>query len=217
MVTVKTTLPTIPYPPLEERAAIITERLILRPFRADDVHSLYAMQSDKEIMVWSATGKAYTTIEQSQKVLDKKLSEDGRENQDYVICLATTGEMIGFTGSHQRCGSLGWPEIGYTISREHWGKGYATESLLAFLDFWWTLPRSECELQVEKCTLDDKNSGDTATECIVTITVEGNQRSRTVMRKGRLELVKLLTVPDLRDETRTIDLFCHAARRPAVE
>lgn len=67
LVTVKTTLPIVPFPPLEERAAILTERLILRPYRADDVHSLYAIHTDEETMAWTATGKAHTTIEETQK------------------------------------------------------------------------------------------------------------------------------------------------------
>ncbi len=103
------------------------------------------------------------------------------------------------------------------IKREYWGKGYGKESLLAFLDFWWALPRSEYEVQVEKSSILERDSGDAATECIVAITVEENKRSRAVMKRGRMELVKLLTVQDLRDETRTIDLYCHAASRPAQD
>lgn len=215
LVTVKTTLPTLPYPPLEERESILTENLLLRPYRANDIHDLHVMFSDPVVMASSARGKTYS-LEESRKVLDIKLSEAGLENQDFIICLASTGEMIGYTGSHRRCGSLGWPEIGYAIRRDHWGKGYATEALLAFLSWWWKLPRSEFEIQVDKSTLPEDDNGAVATECIVTITVETNKASRNVMRKCGLELTRLLPVPDLRDETQIIDLFCHALCRPTT-
>ena len=214
LVTVKTTLPTLPYLPIEERESILTENLLLRPYHANDLHDLHAIFSDPVIMATTARGKTYS-LDESQKQLDRKLSETGLENQDFIICLASTGELIGYTGSHRRCGSLGWPEAGYAIRRDHWGKGYATEALLAFFSWWWKLPRSECEIQVDKSTLLEDGNGSVAAECIVTITVDENKASRNVMRKCGLELAKLLTVPDLRDETRNIDLLCHALRRPA--
>jgi RimJ/RimL family protein N-acetyltransferase len=45
-----------------------------------------------------------------------------------------TGEWVGRVGPWN---PEGWPEpeIGWTISPDHWGKGYATEAALASLDF----------------------------------------------------------------------------------
>lgn len=49
-----------------------------------------------------------------------------------------TGQMIGHLGTNKP--SEQGMEVGYCINIKHWGKGYATEALRLFLDFYWGLP-----------------------------------------------------------------------------
>ncbi|OAA70485.1 Acyl-CoA N-acyltransferase [Cordyceps fumosorosea ARSEF 2679] len=213
LVAVTSTLPVVPFPPPEQRAAILTERLLLRPYQEADLQALYEMQSDPEVAQWTSTGIAHTDIQETKKSLEPML-QNAAERQDYVICQASTGQVIGQGGCHRRCGTLGWPEIGYSLRKEFWGQGYGTEFLQGFLQLWWTLPRAEVHLNVDKTTIPDGNAGGVVPECMVAITIEANKASRGVMAKGGFELVRRHPVIDLRDNTQTIDLFCHAARRP---
>ncbi|KAJ6788517.1 hypothetical protein PWT90_01631 [Aphanocladium album] len=213
LVAVRSTLPVVPYPPPEQRSAILTERLLIRPFRDNDVQDLFEMNSDPEVAQWMATGIAHATLEDTKKALEPML-QNVLERQDFIICLASTGQVIGQGGQHRRCGTLGWPEIGYTLKKAFWGQGYGTEFLKGFLQWWWTLPRAEIDLEVDMATVPEGQTGAPVPECIVAITIEANKASRGVMAKSGLELVRLNPVVDLRDNTQTIDLFCHAARRP---
>lgn len=215
-VAAKSTLPAIPYPAPEERGVIRTERLLLRELHDDDMQALYEIRSDPAVAEWTSTGKPDASIEETKKLLEPMRNE-ALERQDRIICLASTGQVIGFGGSHRRCGSLGWPEIGYSLKKEFWGQGLGTEFLQAFLKYWWALPRAEYDLSVDRATIPNGDTvvpGSQVPECIVGITVEENKASRNVLSKGGLELARLLPVDDLRDGSKKIDLFSYSARRP---
>lgn len=212
LVAVRSTLPVVPYPPLEQRGAILTERLLLRPYQESDLQALHEMNSDPAVAQWSAAGLADADIEATRTSLEPML-RNVLERQDYIICLASTGQVIGLGGHHRRCGTLGWPELGYSLKKEFWGQGYGTEFLQGYLQWWWTLPRTEVELEVDKATIKDGQTGDTVPECMVAITIEANRASRRVMAKSGFQLARLHPVTDLRDNTQTIDLFCHVVRR----
>jgi ribosomal-protein-alanine N-acetyltransferase len=42
--------------------------------------------------------------------------------------------MIGVIGTPREA------DIGYKLSKAHWGKGYMTEAIALFLDLFWSLP-----------------------------------------------------------------------------
>ncbi|KAK2608896.1 hypothetical protein QQS21_002609 [Conoideocrella luteorostrata] len=206
-VTVKTTLPATPYPQEEIR----TTRLVLRKFRADDLQSLFEMRAQPEVAAWTPSGKPETDIENTRSFLQKRLDGARDKNCTFVICLATTGEYIGHGGAHTQKGVLGWPEVGYSLRKEHWGKGYATEFLRAFLQLWRGLPRAECEIRVDVNTVDTGCiEGDPVSERLVAITAADNKGSRSVLAKNGFGLVKIWRTDNMREEGGTIDLLCYA-------
>ncbi|OAA79303.1 Acyl-CoA N-acyltransferase [Akanthomyces lecanii RCEF 1005] len=213
LVAVKSTLPVVPFPPSEQRIAILTERLVLRPYQESDLQPIYELNSDLEVAQWMSTGIPHADIEATKKFLEPML-QNVLERQDFVICLASTGQVIGTGGNHRRSGALGWPEVGYSLKKEFWGQGYGTEFLQGFLQWWWTLPRAELDLKVDKTTIADGQADGLVPECMVAITIEANKASRGVMAKCGFKLARLHPVIDLRDSTQTIDLFCHAVRCP---
>jgi len=99
-------------------------------------------------------------------------------------------KLIGIGGSHLRADRLGWPAIGYMLSEEFWGQGFATEFVKAFMGMWWGLERAETEVKVEKGTVvpvkrgDEVKDGVEAREMIVGITGVGNGKSQKVLEKG---------------------------------
>lgn len=211
---IKTTLPVVPYD--SDKDEIRTARLILRRLRPDDLQSLFELRSHPEVAAWTPSGKPETSIESTKRFLSQRIEGRDNKNCTFAICLATTGEFIGHGGTHTRQGLLGWPEVGYAIGREHWGNGYATEFLRAFLSLWWNMPRADCSMRVDTKTLAEEGcaEGDTVNECLVAITVEENKGSRGVLVKSGMELTKIWRVEDMRDETKMVDLLCYTMTAP---
>jgi [ribosomal protein S5]-alanine N-acetyltransferase len=124
-----------------------TERLVLRPLRIDDLDALAAFYADPEVMRFIGAGgpvgrnDAKTSLAWMIRVFE--LDGFGQ--------LAVTRKEDGiFIG---RCGLLVWQtdgwqstsraegkgdtelEVGYTLGRPYWGRGYATEAATAVRDF----------------------------------------------------------------------------------
>ena len=102
-----------------------TERLILRMWRTDDFEAYARLCADPEVMRFLG-GKALSRLEawRHMAVLVGHWHLLGYGH--WVVEEKSSGRFIG------RIGFLnpeGWPgfEIGWTLGRESWGKGYATE------------------------------------------------------------------------------------------
>lgn len=149
-VSVRTTLPKLPES--LSRSQVTTPRLVLRPFVQSDLDALYILRQQPEVMQWTTAGRIDADREETASKLAIFLPPNDTKTFNCAICLRDTGELIGQGGVHAfeqpvddaAAGpQLGWPEIGYLIRKEHWGKGIATEFLAAFLDMWAGLPREE--------------------------------------------------------------------------
>ncbi|RYP12835.1 hypothetical protein DL767_011060 [Monosporascus sp. MG133] len=157
---VETTLPARPLPPNAERPHIRTERLVIRPFTPDDLADLHSLRAQPEVMVYSSVGRADRDLAETRTRMEAQLPPNDATSYDFVICLASTGEFLGTGGVRLGSGDgddkdfFGWPELGYMFKREHWGKGYATEFVRAFLAAWWALPRCRVEVGVDARSLD---------------------------------------------------------------
>lgn len=204
-VTIKTTLPKLPFPPNTERRAILTDRLLIRPFRQDDMEALHALRSQPEVMKWSIQGRPDETMDETRKSAALRLPPQDTERYDWVICLASTGEFIGLGGNGMWDGELGWPVLGYMLVKEAWGKGYTSEFLSAFLDAWWDLPREEVEIKVDANSV--RGEGEIKKEMMSGITTDDNKASQNVMRKAGFELVSVFEEEDLRDSDAMVTLY----------
>ncbi|CAM1510149.1 Fc.00g004840.m01.CDS01 [Cosmosporella sp. VM-42] len=211
-VTVKSTLPKYPFPPNHERPIVRTERLILRPFKDDDLETIHALRSQPEVMIWTTQGKPDADIEATKKNFSNQLPPHDIERLNCAICLAETGECIGMGGSHIRDGELGWPVLGYMLRKEAWGKGYATEFVKGFLDIWWALPREKAEVKVDKSTV--RGDGDIEEELFTAVTLNDNHGSNNVMRKSGFVLTKAWEEEDLRELTKSVTLYGWKLQKP---
>jgi RimJ/RimL family protein N-acetyltransferase len=110
---------------------IETERLLLRPLRADDADAFVALHADERVNRFVG---AYTLRQARERLatIERQWAERG-----HGLCaveLRSTGEFLG------RCGLNHWPrfdevEIGWTFRAEAWGHGYATEAARACVDW----------------------------------------------------------------------------------
>ncbi|KAH7186743.1 hypothetical protein AU210_007298 [Fusarium oxysporum f. sp. radicis-cucumerinum] len=191
---INTTLTKLPYPPLEERPTVRTKRLVLRPFYEDAAKDLFPMRTQKEVMMWTAQGAPDKDLEETQKWAAQRLPPHDETNLYYVISLIETGEVIGAGGTYRRECELGWPGIGYAFRKEAWGKGYATEFLVAFMKIWWELPRVESSIAVDRATLSEDeivaSVNGTITERCAAETIKENVGSKRVLEKAGYTWVK---------------------------
>ena len=209
-VTIKSTLPAIP---VQLKSNILTKRLLIRPLDASDLNVEHILRTHPEIIKWSSRQQPNENLGVTEKQLRKSIENE--ETLELAICLRETGETIGTGGSHRREGDLGWPVLSYTLRVEAWGKGYATEFLTAFLDHYWTLPRSSVELKVEASTVVGKN--EIKQECVTSVASEPNLASQRVMEKSGMKLVKTWEVKDIstpEDDDTLIALFAYAVYQP---
>lgn len=117
---------------------IATERLRLRFLTTDDAPALYPIFSDRESMLyWSSP--AWDEPAQAAAHIANALEGYASGNAfSLAITLAATGTVIGvcrlyaFNPQNRRC------DIGYMLSRQHWGKGYMREALAALISHGFT-------------------------------------------------------------------------------
>ncbi|KAF9780343.1 hypothetical protein IL306_000628 [Fusarium sp. DS 682] len=191
---IKTTLTRLPYPPLENRRIIRTERLILKPFYEGAAEDLFPMRAQQEVMMWTAQGAPDKDLEETRKWASQRLPPHHETDFSYVISLLETGEIIGTGGTYRRECELGWPAIGYAFRKEAWGKGYATEFLAAFMQIWWKLPRVESLIEVDRSTLSEEEIAASpdriVAERCAAETIRDNAGSNRVLEKAAFRQVK---------------------------
>ena len=105
-----------------------TDRLLLRPFCADDTELVYRLYSDEEILRYTpfdVMSRAQAAAHLTRIVQDWK--QEPLQSCEFVMLLKGTGEKLG------RCHIQIDPEtdtgmIGWLLLKEHRGKQYARES-----------------------------------------------------------------------------------------
>lgn len=104
-----------------------TERLILRPFRSDDFPVYAEMAADPETMRFIGLNKTMGTTEAWRSLAALAGHWVLRGYGMWALEEKSTGEFVGRAGIFH---PEGWPEleVGWTIRRSRWGRGYATEA-----------------------------------------------------------------------------------------
>lgn len=129
-----------------------TKRLTLRPLTISDRDSMVdTIMSDRDVMEWLPGSDEAITLEGQREVASAYI-KDFTEPWDelgfgiFAACirdieLGPAGTFIGYCGfiSGQIDGA--GPELAYAIGKSMWGKGLATESVIACLDWIFIRPR----------------------------------------------------------------------------
>lgn len=113
---------------------IETERLAMRPFREEDLDWLTGHRSSGDVSQFLGGLDLQTPefVEKRMKFYMDTYAKLGFSMS--VTSLRETGERIGVTGI-QPLEKTGDVEVGYSFDKEHWGKGFATESAVGWLRF----------------------------------------------------------------------------------
>jgi RimJ/RimL family protein N-acetyltransferase len=119
----------------QDFARLESERLILRRFADSDLAPFLAYRNDPEVARYQAW-ESYTEHEASAMIEELKSLQPGTPGEwfQFAIELKETAALIGDCALKvEEDGRQA--EIGFTLSREHQGKGYASEAVSRLLDY----------------------------------------------------------------------------------
>jgi len=108
--------------------------IVLRDLVDDDVETFFEHWVDEEALRMAAFTPADV---HSRSVFAERWQRQRRDSSVLVKTIEHDGEPVGSIGSW---GDESHREVTYWIGRAHWGKGIATEALLAFLELEQTRP-----------------------------------------------------------------------------
>jgi RimJ/RimL family protein N-acetyltransferase len=111
-----------------------TERLLLRMFRESDLDGYAAMFADPEVTRYIGEGRTLPRWEAWRSMAAMLGHWQLRGYGMWALERRSDGELVGRAGLWN---PEGWPgiEAGWTLRREFWGHGYATEAARASLEF----------------------------------------------------------------------------------
>jgi RimJ/RimL family protein N-acetyltransferase len=120
-----------------DRQELVTERLLLRPFVAEDFEAFAAITGDAEVMRYIRAGAL--TREAAWWQLAKYLGHwQLRGYGLWAVVERAGGRVIGHLGYLDPDGGHGF-EMGWALARSAWGKGYAFEGARAAIDHAFTV------------------------------------------------------------------------------
>jgi [ribosomal protein S5]-alanine N-acetyltransferase len=114
------------------RLPINTERLLIRPFVPEaDSEPMRAVYSDPDVMRYIPGGTL--SAEAVRATLENYArAQDKRGFSSWALIELASGRLIGDVGFGVFA-QTGDVELGYTLARDAWGRGYATEAASACL------------------------------------------------------------------------------------
>lgn len=108
-----------------------TERLSLRDPVLSDVTALASYHSHELYL------QHYDQPPDTQSIIELAVdwaSQNPRENYQLIVEVVGGSKVIGCAGLRQVGCPINEAEVGVEIHPDHWGKGYATETLVALVD-----------------------------------------------------------------------------------
>ena len=134
---------------------IHTERLLLRPLDATDAEALFDFFSDAEVMRYWST-PPWNSMEQAQAFIER--SQNGIETGQSLrvgIVRQLDSALIGQCTLFGIIPSCRRAEIGYSLARGAWNKGFANEALQALI----TYAFDSLNLNRIEADIDPRNAG----------------------------------------------------------
>jgi len=117
---------------------IRTERLVLRPFRPDDVDAMLDYQSRPEVARYLLHEP--WTREEALRQVAKRLGSTALGGPDDVLAVAVEhdGQLIGDVGAWPTDAEAQQGELGWVFHPDYGGQGFATEAVTAVIEFVFT-------------------------------------------------------------------------------
>lgn len=118
---------------------LTTERLILRDFKMTDWQRVHRYASDPEVVKFMEWGP--NTVNESKDFVRMTImlrKDNPRRHFDLAVVTKSENCLVGGCGIYVTSPYNREAFIGYCLSRDSWGKGYATEAAKRLLSFGFT-------------------------------------------------------------------------------
>ena len=113
-----------------------TPRLTLRDFTADDWPAVLAYQRDPRYLRYYAwTDRTPQEVQAFVQMFIDQQQQKPRTRFQLAVTLRATGELIGNCGIRRDSPTSHEAEIGYELSPDQWGQGYASEAVAEIVRF----------------------------------------------------------------------------------
>lgn len=109
-----------------------TERLILRRYTLEDVSSLYETFGTDPVMYQYSGWNPYASMEMTQETVQRFI-ESYSDDHVYSWIMDYEDVVIGTIGAYDYHDDQ--IEVGFSVARNWWGRGYATEALTKVLEY----------------------------------------------------------------------------------
>jgi len=110
-----------------------TERLLLRPVRADDLPWIAALMAEYDVAKNLSTAPHPYTLQDAEAFFAKHSESRARgETHVFSVLCKSNGAFIGENGLQAKDGVV---EMGYWLGKPYWGQGFATEAARRVLAF----------------------------------------------------------------------------------
>ncbi len=113
-------------------AELRTGRLVLRRYRPEDAAALYRNLGSDPAMYQYSGWNPYATLEMAQETVNRFI-ESYRDEHTYSWVIDVDDVIFGTIGAYDYEDDR--IEVGFSIIRACWGRGYATEALKAVLEY----------------------------------------------------------------------------------
>ena len=159
------------------RLVLKTERLALRPLVARDAASLFGIFSDRQVTrywssaAWDSEATAADYIARDARALRKG------EHLRLGIEIRASAELIGMCTLYAFMKQCRRAEIGYALSRAHWGRGYMHEALSRLLHYGF----ENLELHRVEADVDPRNMASARSLERLGFLKEGHMRERWIV------------------------------------
>ncbi len=118
---------------------LATQRLLLRELIEDDWPAVWAYQSNPlYLRYYEWEQRTQQDVQEFVRWLVARQHERPRIKFQLGVVLKSSGQLIGNCGIRMDSPGAHEADIGYELSPEHWGKGYATEAARAIVAFGFT-------------------------------------------------------------------------------
>lgn len=115
---------------------IETDRLVLRKIDISDAEDMFSNWASDEEVTRYVPWKPHKTIEDTKEIINFWLIDiDDADVYRWCIVYKDSMQPIGTIDVVNLDEDLETAEIGYCLSRKHWGQGIMTEALIAVIDY----------------------------------------------------------------------------------
>jgi [ribosomal protein S5]-alanine N-acetyltransferase len=158
-----------------------TDRLYLREFTLTDAQLLIDLNSDPEVTRYTGDGPV-ADLTEAKRILEEIIfPQYGNRMGRWAVHLKNNGEFIGWSGI-KYLESLDEYDLGYRFFRRHWGKGYATESAKAVMEY--AVKELKLKNIVGRASVDNYNSIKVLEKVGLKFQEEGFEHGEKIVKYG---------------------------------